>query len=198
MNSTTLTLKGVSIWNPWAWLMAERLKRNETRNWKPPYRGPMCLHASEKVLEGSVSTYIQNILDDRGLDIQTLPRGQITAIGILVHCERITRSTQPDVPELLYGDYTPGRYVWVFENVWKLNAPIEFEGRQSVFDVPEKVWTNEIRKYMDRYQSGWWKRRVDMGRQRGMGAVGICYEDRDRGASLKEAPARKPSRIFNI
>ncbi len=35
-----------------------------------------------------------------------------------------------------YGDYTPGRYAWLLDNIQPLPEPIPFKGRQGFFEVP--------------------------------------------------------------
>lgn len=35
--------KGLSLWQPWAWFVAGRLKRYETRSWGTAYRGPLVI-----------------------------------------------------------------------------------------------------------------------------------------------------------
>ena len=41
----------------------------------------------------------------------------------------------PNDPELSFGDYTPGRYAWILDNVKILDAPIEAKGRLGLWEV---------------------------------------------------------------
>ncbi len=43
----------------------------------------------------------------------------------------------PEEPELSFGDYTPGRYVWRLENVRLLPTPIPYKGSLGLWTVPE-------------------------------------------------------------
>lgn len=42
------TIKAISLWQPWASLMAWGIKKVETRDWQRSYRGPLLIHASKK------------------------------------------------------------------------------------------------------------------------------------------------------
>ncbi len=39
-----------------------------------------------------------------------------------------------DGPELLFGDYRPGRYVWVLDNIKKLSKPVAVKGKQGLWN----------------------------------------------------------------
>lgn len=41
-------MKALSLWQPWATLMAYGLKRVETRSWAIRHRGPLLIHAAKK------------------------------------------------------------------------------------------------------------------------------------------------------
>jgi hypothetical protein len=41
----------------------------------------------------------------------------------------------PNDPELSFGDYTPGRYAWILDNVKIMKTPIEAKGRLGLWEV---------------------------------------------------------------
>lgn len=41
-------MKALSVWEPWASLLAHGIKHIETRSWSTPYRGPLLIHAGLK------------------------------------------------------------------------------------------------------------------------------------------------------
>lgn len=41
-------MKAITIWQPWASLVAVEAKRFETRSWPTNYRGPIAIHAAKK------------------------------------------------------------------------------------------------------------------------------------------------------
>lgn len=42
-------MKAITLWQPWASLVAVGLKRAETRGWSTRYRGPLAIHAAARV-----------------------------------------------------------------------------------------------------------------------------------------------------
>ncbi len=41
-------MKAITIWQPWASLLACGAKQYETRSWATSYRGPIAIHAAKK------------------------------------------------------------------------------------------------------------------------------------------------------
>lgn len=121
-----MRLRGLSLWQPWATLMAIGAKRIETRSWSTPYRGPVLIHAT-KVTPGPVRDVVyqepfrQALCAAYGstIDPFDLPRGLVVAIGRLVRCVAMTPETIALVPEpeASFGHFATGRYAWVFEEV---------------------------------------------------------------------------------
>ena len=49
-------MKAITVWQPWAWLLAAGIKHDETRSWRTNYRGESCTkiikdRAAKKTLE---------------------------------------------------------------------------------------------------------------------------------------------------
>ena len=40
-------MKAITVWQPWATLLATGQKHNETRSWKTSYRGEILIHAAK-------------------------------------------------------------------------------------------------------------------------------------------------------
>jgi hypothetical protein len=64
-------MKAISLWQPWAWAMAEGIKRIETRSWPISYRGDLVICSAKrkpslKEFGGSKSEY-SKMLDLRKL-----------------------------------------------------------------------------------------------------------------------------------
>lgn len=139
-------MKALSLWQPWATLIALGVKRFETRHWSTRYRGPIAIHA---VARGNLAEE-DELLDDlrrrfarchhlpRAAD---LPRGAIVAIGRLTDCWDIDRrfiDTQTDL-ERAVGCWMRGRFAWEIVDVKALDTPVPFPGRRSLFDVPDEL-----------------------------------------------------------
>ena len=42
-------MKALSLWQPWASLIAAGVKKVETRHWPTAYRGPIAIHAAKRL-----------------------------------------------------------------------------------------------------------------------------------------------------
>jgi len=127
-------MKAISLWQPWASLMALGLKKIETRSWATRYRGPLYIHAAKKVI-GWPSIDIQAVFDDDiAFQPSDLPLGCLICKVDLIDCRVILNHNQPDYPERAFGDYTHGRSMWITENL-ETFKPIPYRGRQGLFDV---------------------------------------------------------------
>ncbi len=150
------TIKAISLWQPWASLVALGAKRIETRHWPAPANligQPLAIHAAQTkiaVRRGSRLTLgPYEIENDGGLLLRSdtlswpyrLPLGAIVAVSRLVACEQMTEAlidAVPD-PERQFGHYEPGRWMWMLEDVRALRHPAEFVGRQRLFSVPANL-----------------------------------------------------------
>ena len=140
-----MTIKGLSLWQPWASLMVVGAKRIETRSWSTNYRGLVAIHAAKKwdsdLKEWAMITRFWNQLSKNHRSISELPRGCFVALGRLHRC----LSTN-DYPEAIpaegtdeheFGDYSPERYMWVFDEIWKLKQPVFTAGHQGLWTLDE-------------------------------------------------------------
>lgn len=155
-------MKALTIYQPWASLIALGEKRIETRGWATNYRGPIAIHAGKKPF--NTDSYFDRELypfaDALGLhdifSFDALPYGGILAICNLVDCKFIAGFVENESAELVgalldgkdgfekvvgneyaFGDYTPGRYAWILEDVHQLAEPIPARGRQRIWNWDE-------------------------------------------------------------
>ncbi len=113
--------------------MAMGLKRVETRSWETRYRGPLYIHAAKKII-GWPSMDIQAVFEGIAFQPSDLPRGCLICKLELVDIKKIYNHNRPPYPEEAFGDYTPGRFMWITENVERFE-PIPYRGRQRLFNV---------------------------------------------------------------
>ena len=137
-------MKAISLWQPWASLMAMELKRDETRHWKTSYRGTLLIHAAKKVVSWPSIT-IQGVFDGIAFQPSDLPLGKILCQVELFDCEKIRWNTKIGYPESEFGDYTIGRYRWRTKNLLTFKDPIPFRGSQGFFNVPDDL-IEEVRR----------------------------------------------------
>jgi activating signal cointegrator 1 len=139
-------VKALSLWQPWATLMAVDLKRNETRSWYTPYRGLLAIHAAKFWNSDLHSMCLGHpfrvSLESKwaGFDERArycgLPAGAFVCVVRLLDCVQITAANAPAGVERAFGDYTPGRYMWRTQLVRTLDLPLPYRGAQGIFDVP--------------------------------------------------------------
>jgi hypothetical protein len=130
----TRTIKAISLWQPWATLVARGLKTHETRHWPTEHRGPIAIHAA-KTLD-LVGAPVQ--LCHRGLGRAwwaECPQGAIVAIARLRTCvstDAVFRDlTRADEAA---GDFSQGRFAWRLGDIRRLVEPIPALGRQGLFN----------------------------------------------------------------
>lgn len=160
-------MRGISLWQPWASLMALEEKKDETRNGVTKVRGEVAICASLKW-----TTDLKNLAcsepflsalsgfpeyDIRGREwrvanqiITATPLGCVVSVGELydsiraekwieLHKEELEADASRALRELRFGNYAPGRGVWRFRNMRKLATPIPVRGGQQWFNLPPDV-----------------------------------------------------------
>lgn len=126
-------MKALSLWQPWATLIATGAKLIETRSWRAKYRGPLAIHAAKRFPpQARASCYHDpfcSALAAAGYTEETLPLGAIVAMCALVDCRRIASiGDVPPEPERSFGDYAQGRYMWILRDVKALDEPVPAKG----------------------------------------------------------------------
>lgn len=164
-------MKALSLWQPWAFLVklaghidpdiAKLGKHFETRSWPTKYRGPLAIHAAKDRQYWKVAheePFRSVLMEARLFRQDDLPYGAIVATCNLVECCLIKEdglyrlipwlkkpaemfAPLPTEPELSFGDYTPGRFAWILEDVRQLPEPIPVKGHQGLWkwEPPEGV-----------------------------------------------------------
>lgn len=116
-------MKALSLWQPWASLIADGRKKVETRSWNMLYRGPLAIHASKRVEKDAC--------EDFGYDWRTIPRGSILCI---VEVKRSVQFPDALTPPDPYGDFSYGRYGILMELLEKFSEPVVTRGFQGLWD----------------------------------------------------------------
>lgn len=144
-------MKLLSLWEPWATLMAIGAKSIETRSWSTSYRGWLAIHASKGGLpKRDLEDYLTDPDFKRALAGEKLNPGCIVAVVNLIDCCPMddfrcspgvfSKYPERDTPqEREFGDFSEGRWAWVTEMLFRLPAPIPFRGKQGLVDVPHET-----------------------------------------------------------
>jgi len=148
-------MKGLSIRNPYAWLMLPPYNKIETRTWQTKYRGKVLLCcglnaysendcvdiSSDSDLETFITTsqYYKNRLSpietifslSKKIDII---QGKAYAIGDLVGCREMLKEDE----ERCYVKYHKDLYCHIFENVKRIK-PFTIKGFLRYFTIDKEI-----------------------------------------------------------
>ncbi len=133
----------LSLWEPWASLMACGAKFVETRGWDTKVRGEVWIHAAKskeglKIVRADkwLCREIEQALEVPAEEWEAKLRfGAIVARGEL-QCSvpaGVARAMYP--AQLPFGDFSKGRYGHVYSKLERLPAPVPARGKQGFFYV---------------------------------------------------------------
>ncbi len=157
-------MKAITLYEPYATLVALQEKKFETRPRNLHYRGVLAIHAAKTIPDRAMRVLRSGpclaTLKRRGIRIGPLarpdlwlPLGRVVAVCELIETFPITESETrafvpvpgvaafeikvvipPPLPERQWGDYTPGRYAYMLFNIKKLPEPIPARGLQGLWE----------------------------------------------------------------
>ena len=143
-------MKAISLWQPYASLIAAGVKTIETRGWAPP-RGlvgeRIAIHAAKAIETSDVRgrerhRLIAAALDDPEWD-GNVPRGAVVCTAVLDHTALVTGLERDGqvvagnghlVPVDEWGDFSPGRWLWFLRGVEPMDPPAPARGRQGFWN----------------------------------------------------------------
>lgn len=116
-------MKGLSVKEPFASLIADGRKSIETRGWRTDYRGPLliCASAKPKIHKAGYAVCIVTLFDVRKMHIEDAGAAMC--------------------------DYIPGRYAWILTNLHRFGRPMPAKGALYLWDVDAELvagWKTEI------------------------------------------------------
>lgn len=141
-------MKAISLWQPWATLMALGAKQIETRSWSTSYRGPLLICAAKK-WNSELANYLSCSPFDEVLEKHNLKLADIKAqMGHalcsvrLVDCKKTESVAVGDfirTDEFCFGNYDDGRFAWMTDGLVRFEKPIPIKGEQGIFAPPQSV-----------------------------------------------------------
>lgn len=136
-------MRAISLWQPWASAMALGLKRIETRHWSTSYRGPLAIHAAKR-WTGEERDFAEACARHYVLpELAAPPLGAIVAVGFLTGVQRVEAIRDSLTPmEDGFGNYSNGRFGWLFRDIEPLPEAVPFKGAQGFFTVPDDFTPN--------------------------------------------------------
>lgn len=144
-------MRCITIWQPWATLIALGEKKFETRSWATQHRDAIAIHAGKKVDKAICQKEpFRSILAKHGYTADTLPTGSVVAVCRLADCLEVTESSGGMVMlesplqsivisdlEKAFGLFELGRFAWELADVRRLPKPIPAKGMQGLWNWEE-------------------------------------------------------------
>lgn len=119
-------MKALSLWQPWASLIADGRKKIETRHWPMRYRGPLAIHAAKGNLDKEFAFKC-----GFGINGSRCPLGAVVCIVKVDDCVRFPSEKAP--PDI-YGDFYAGRYGFLLSVLEVFDPAIPATGHQGIWD----------------------------------------------------------------
>ena len=133
-----MRVRCISLWQPWASLMALNLKTVETRHWNTNVRGKIYIQAA-KTRGGIKSLHpLTAIKIDDALGVETeemfdkLPFGKLICHGELTSCIDSEKALDLYPSQEHFGDFSKGRFGHIYNNLTRID-PIGVKGAQGFF-----------------------------------------------------------------
>ena len=134
-----MKVKCLTLYQPWASLIAARKKTIETRHWRAPNSligEYIAIHAGKKYVYVPYPRF-QNFLIlclDESVR-KNYPAGKVLCIARLDSCVQIkSNGDLPGMPERIFGDFSKGRWMWNLSGIRLFDPPIATRGRQGLWD----------------------------------------------------------------
>ena len=148
-------MKGLTMTQPWATLVAIGANVIETRDWPTKYRGPFAIHAAKGFPADAralcrTQPFRAALAAGGSTSADELPRGAIVAVAelkSLLTCVPSTlreiraRSRRGELPphEADFGDFSDGRFGFVLDDVQRVEPPVPARGMLGFWEVPPDV-----------------------------------------------------------
>lgn len=138
-------MKALSLWQPWATLVAIGAKGWETRSWFMKHRGPLAIHAAKKCDDENMSYCLEepfrSVLAAAGYDkIGEFPLGCVLCTVDVARCLDTLDARRQGLiseQERAFGDYSAQRYCSELVNLKRLEEPIPARGGQLIWNWNE-------------------------------------------------------------
>lgn len=132
-------MRALTIWQPWAWLIAEGHKRIENRTWPVPsylIGERVAIHAGATYSDIGSDTW--SWLRQRGIEVP--PRMALSYKAVVATVRIVDCVTESDDP--LFA----GTFGFVMDERRKLTAPVPCRGHQGFWTLPDAALA-EVRRH---------------------------------------------------
>lgn len=147
-------MKAITLWQPWASLIAAGVKTIETRTHDRFRRlagSRIAIHAAGRRMSYTEAAAICDFLIELGVisPARTPAWFQRVALAAVVCTARVARFgilTQAEHARAACSDIDDNRFGLFLEDVRKLDEPIPYKGERGIWNVPDEVIPEEARK----------------------------------------------------
>lgn len=135
----------LTLWQPWATLVALGAKRFETRSWATPYRGLLVIHAAKRFDAQQQflcrDEMFRDILAAVGYHHPIeLPLGRaLCTVFMFGTFPTEALRNQISEQERRFGDWSDGRKAWEFRDVRRFPKPVPIQGAQGMWPWPANL-----------------------------------------------------------
>lgn len=142
-------MKALTLWQPWASLVAFEEKKVETRIWATKYRGLLAIHAAAKMppewlgasrfsegfQQAARAVHLRRQWGPFGWNGNENTLGCVLCIVKLISIEPAAAVRDHlDIQERTFGNYDDGRYAWLLEFVERFETPIPAKGNRMLWN----------------------------------------------------------------
>ena len=155
-------MRALTFHQPWAQLMVWGLKNIETRSWPAPGNligQRIAIHAGKRDPRPTDwNIEVQRVVLQRAGSSHSMPMGAVVATARLIKCMQVVSepdsiglvicrgfgelSDEPEYDATIrtdpYGDFSMGRWLWVFQDVRRVDS-VPINGRQGVWTLPSEL-----------------------------------------------------------
>ncbi len=120
-----MSMKAISLKNPWAGWIYHGQKTIETRKWRTSYRGDLLICCSK--------TFDKRVLEGK-YNLECYIQGRAICVVELYDIVKMTEEHQIEAMCQVYK----GAFAWLIRNVRKIE-PVGIKGQLRLFDVPAGI-----------------------------------------------------------
>jgi len=160
--SENTAIRAITLWQPYATLIALGLKQYETRSWATKYRGKLIIHSAARKWHPrelhAVFDKLPYELSQKLLYSTTYPMACCVAVVDLTRCLEMINGwvetnrlpTQTIIQaqtyeERCFGNWQEGRYAWKLSGVQQLQELTPAKGKQGLW-IPDIELVQEIQQ----------------------------------------------------
>lgn len=130
----------LTVWQPFAWAIAEGLKPLENRSWHPFSLSPgqrLAIHAAKRKPKQIEIDYVSEVLTEIGHSARIPDEWDLGAVVAVATFQGSKKTFS--VNDSMYPWWVPGQIGWILKDISALDFPIPCRGYQGLWKLPRAV-----------------------------------------------------------